>query len=161
MSTAHIEDRNDAVTFTELSRNPRAVTQRAHALGEVRITHRDGEDFDLVSTTRREHEKTTLSTASRMFLALMKHDPSMRILLLALPDLFPWVRHFDEEEVRQFAVELFEALSDAAELGREDAVERVIISARATARVYADPGQRRQAESPLEGKLLGKAEIPE
>ncbi|MCO6005129.1 hypothetical protein NE236_09045 [Actinoallomurus purpureus] len=42
----------------------------------------------------------------------MKHDPSVRALLLAMPDVFPWVRHLSTEEVRSFTVELVDALSD-------------------------------------------------
>ncbi|WP_443057630.1 hypothetical protein [Streptomyces sp. IBSBF 2806] len=36
-------------------------------------------------------------------------------ILLALPEVFPWVRHLDAEEVREFTVGLPEALSDAAD----------------------------------------------
>ena len=35
----------DAVTFSYLSRNPRAVAERARRLGRLRITHRDAQDF--------------------------------------------------------------------------------------------------------------------
>src|SRR3954467_815907 len=112
MSTAH----EDSVTFSDLSRNPRAVAERAASLGRLRVTHRDAPDFYLTAADREEQRDETLTTASRLFLALMKHDPSARALVLAMPDVFPWVRHLSTEEIRAFTVELVDALSDAAEL---------------------------------------------
>ncbi|WP_202125826.1 hypothetical protein [Actinomadura physcomitrii] len=47
----------------------------------------------------------------------MKHDPGARGLLLAMPEVFPWVRHLSTEEVRAFTVELVEALSDPGGVG--------------------------------------------
>ncbi|MBV9026358.1 MAG: prevent-host-death family protein [Streptomycetaceae bacterium] len=106
-----------------------------------------------------ERRDESLTTASRLFLALMKQDSGFRSLLIALPDVFPWVRHLDDEEVREFAVELFEALSDAAELEATGAVHRAIVSWRATARVHADPDQQRDALRPLTGLDLGPVEV--
>ena len=40
--------------------------------------------------------------------------PALGALLLAMPDVFPWVRHLSTEEIRAFTVELVDALSDAA-----------------------------------------------
>lgn len=88
-------------------------------------------------------------------------------VLLALPEVFPWVRHLDAEEVREFTVELLEALSDAAEPGAGEAVHRAIVSWRATARIDADPDpepdpdQLREALRPLGGVDLGPAEAHE
>jgi hypothetical protein len=56
----------------------------------------------------------------------MKHDPSARTLLLAMPDVFPWVRHLSTDEVRAFTVELVDALSDAAELDLDANAQEVI-----------------------------------
>ncbi|WP_431042454.1 DUF6247 family protein [Streptomyces sp. P1-3] len=159
MSITHPDHRSEAVTFTDLSRNPKAVAEKAAALGEVRVTHRDSEDFVLTTAARAEQREDNLTTASRLFLALMKQDDSARTLLLALPEVFPWVRHLDAEEVRAFTVELVQALSDAAELGAEGAVNRVITSWRATARIYADPEQRKDALRPLAGDDLGPVEV--
>ena len=58
---------------------------------------------------------------------MIKQDEGTRSVLLALPDVFPWVRHLDDEEVRGFTVELPSALSDAAGLGTRDAVHRAIV----------------------------------
>jgi hypothetical protein len=117
----------------------------------------------MVLTTAIQAERTeeNLTTASRLFLALMKQDDGAKSLLLALPEVFPWVRHLDAEEVREFTVELLDALSDAAELGAREAVHRAIVSWRATARINADPDQLREALRPLGDVDLGPVEVHE
>ncbi|UNM16388.1 prevent-host-death family protein [Streptomyces formicae] len=117
----------------------------------------------MVLTTAIHAERTeeNLTTASRLFLALMKRDEGARSLLSALPEVFPWVRHLDDEEVREFTVELLDALSDAAELGARDAVHRAIVSWRATARINADPDQLKDALHPLSDVDLGPVEVHE
>jgi hypothetical protein len=149
----------ESVSFTDLSRNPKAVAARAAALGRLRVTHRDAPDMMLTTASRAEHAEENLTTASRLFLALMKQDDGARTLLLALPEVYPWVRHLDAEEVRAFTVELLEALSDAAELGAGEAVHRAVVSWRATARINADPEQLRAALPPLDGDHLGPVEV--
>ncbi|GAB2772634.1 prevent-host-death family protein [Streptomyces daliensis] len=159
MSTVRLEAETESVSFTDLSRNPKGVAARAAALGRLRVTHRDAPDMVLTTAERTEHAEENLTTASRLFLALMKQDDGAKSLLLALPEVFPWVRHLDAEEVRAFTVELLEALSDAAELGAGEAVHRAIISWRATARINADPDQLRGALRPLDGDDLGQVEV--
>ncbi|MFF2022228.1 prevent-host-death family protein [Streptomyces sp. NPDC058171] len=149
----------ESVSFTDLSRNPKGVAARAAALGQLRVTHRDAPDMVLTTAVRAEHAEENLTTASRLFLALMKQDDGAKSLLLALPEVFPWVRHLDAEEVRAFTVELLDALSDAAELGAGEAVHRAITSWRATARINADPEQLRQSLRPLDGDDLGQVEV--
>ncbi|MBT2470964.1 prevent-host-death family protein [Streptomyces sp. ISL-66] len=113
----------------------------------------------LTTAVHAERTEENLTTASRLFLALMKHDDGARSLLMALPEVFPWVRHLDDEEMRAFTVELLEALSDAAELGAREAVHRTLVSWRATARINADPEQLREALRPLAGDDLGPVEV--
>jgi hypothetical protein len=148
----------DAVTFSDLSRNPKSVAERASRLGRLRVTHRDAPDFYLTAADREEQRDETLTTASRIFLALMKHDPSARALLLAMPDVFPWVRHLSTEEVRAFTVELVDALSDAAELDLDTNAQEVITGWRATARIKADRAQYEQALRPTSGDF-GPVEV--
>ncbi|MGH3239691.1 MAG: hypothetical protein ACRDNL_04870 [Spirillospora sp.] len=150
--------RSDSVTFSDLSRNPRAVAERASRLGRVRITHRDAPDFFLTAADREEQRDQTLATASRIFLALIKHDPGARDLLLAMPDVFPWVRHLSTEEVRAFTVELVQALSDAAELDLDTSLHEVVAGWRATARIKADPEQLADATLPTSGDF-GPVEV--
>lgn len=148
----------ETVSFSDLSRNPRAVAERAARTGRVRVTHRDAPDFYLSAASLEEQRDANLSTSSRMFLALMKHDASARSLLSAMPDVFPWIRHLTDEEVRAFTVELVGALSDAAELSVDNAAEQVIEGWRATARIKADPDEYRAAKRPVEGDF-GPVEI--
>ncbi|MFJ2749666.1 prevent-host-death family protein [Streptomyces sp. NPDC087297] len=159
MSLAYLGAESESVSFTDLSRNPKAVAARAAALGVLRVTHRDAPDMVLTTAMHAERTEENLTTASRLFLALMKHDDGARSLLLALPEVFPWVRHLDDEEMRAFTVELLEALSDAAELGARDAVHRALVSWRATARINADPEQLKAALRPLDGDDLGPVEV--
>lgn len=139
------------MTFSDLSRNPRAVAERAVRLGRVRVTHRDAPDFYLTAADREEERDRTLATASRLFLALIKHDSTARALVIAMPEVFPWVRHLSSAEVRSFTLELVEALSDAAELDVDATTQEVIAGWRATARIKADPVQHAEARKATSG----------
>ncbi|WP_223188538.1 prevent-host-death family protein [Streptomyces sp. TRM68416] len=161
MSIAPLASESESVSFTDLSRNPKAVAARAAALGCLRVTHRDAPDMVLTTAIHAERTEENLTTAARLFLALLKQDDGAKSLLLALPEVFPWVRHLDAEEVQEFTVELLEALSDAAELGARDSVHRAIVSWRATARINADPDQLREALRPLGDVDLGPVEVHE
>ncbi|NUT98251.1 MAG: prevent-host-death family protein [Saccharothrix sp.] len=158
MSIAPLAAESESVSFTDLSRNPKAVAARAAALGSLRVTHRDAPDMVLSTAAHAEQTEETLLTASRLFLALMKHPDGLRALHRALSEVFPWARHLDEDEVRAFTVELLEALSDSAELGTREAVHRTLVSWRATARINADPEQLATALRPLDGDDLGPVE---
>ena len=68
----------DAVTFSDLSRNPRAVAERARRLGRLRVTHRDAPDFYLTAADREEERDENLVTASRMFGALARSESGAR-----------------------------------------------------------------------------------
>ncbi|MFF0575102.1 hypothetical protein ACFY19_31260 [Streptosporangium saharense] len=154
MSTSHA----DAVTFSDLSRNPRAVAERAARLGRLRVTHRDAPDFYLTAADREERRDQTLAMASRLFLALVKHDPTARTLVIAMPEVFPWVRHLTASELRAFTLELVEAISDAAELDVDSTVQEVIVGWRATARIKADPAVHAQAREATSGDF-GPVEV--
>ncbi|MEU4515781.1 hypothetical protein AB0G05_40345 [Nonomuraea wenchangensis] len=117
----------------------------------MRVTHRDAADFYLTAADREEERDRTLATASRLFLALIKHDPTARALVLAMPDVFPWVRHLSPDELRAFTLELVEALSDAAELDVDATTQEVITGWRATARIKADPVQYADARKATSG----------
>lgn len=150
----------EAVTFSELSRNPRAVAERAARLGRVRVTHRDATDFYLIVADQEDRRDQTLVTVSRLFHALIRHDPTARLLVIAMTEVFPWVRHLDAEELRSFTLELVEALSDAAELDINGNAEAIIAGWRGTARIKADPEEYAAALRPAWGDY-GPVEIPE
>jgi hypothetical protein len=141
----------DAVTFSDLSRNPRAVAERARRLGRVRVTHRDAADFYLTTADREEERDENLLTASRMFAAMIRTEIGSRAVESALTEVFPWIRHLSAAEQTDFAVELVSALSDAAELIIDVNAHEVVAGWRATARIKADKRQYSQALAPTEG----------
>lgn len=147
----------DAVTFSDLSRNPRAVAERARRLGRLRVTHRDAEDFYLTAADREEERDENLLTASRMFAALSRSTAGAKAVATAVAEVFPWVRHLSVNEQAEFAAELTAALSDAAELGIDTTAGEVIAGWRATARIKADKSLYTQALAPTEGDF-GPAE---
>jgi hypothetical protein len=142
---------SDAVTFSDLSRSPRAVAERARQLGRLRVTHRDASDFYLTAADREEERDENLVTASRMFAALARSQTGARAVASVLGEVFPWTRHLSPAERTGFASELIAALSDAAELTIDRTAHEVITGWRATARIKADPGQYQQALAPTEG----------
>lgn len=144
-------DVQDAVTFSDLSRNPRAVAERAAQLGRLRVTHRDAPDFYLTAAVREEQRDENLFTAARMFAALMKHESGVSALLISIPDVFPWVRHLTEGELRSFTSELIGALLDAAELDIDLNAHEVVAGWQATARIKADKSQYADALRPTTG----------
>jgi hypothetical protein len=144
---------DDVVTFSDLSRNPKTVAERARTLGRVRVTHRDSPDFFLTAADREERRDENLATSARIFEALMRQEAGTRVMLLAIPDVFPWVRHLKDSELGDFARELFAALTDAAELDVDANVNEVVAGWRATARIKADRSQYAQALRETSGDL--------
>ncbi|SDI43217.1 hypothetical protein SAMN05421505_15115 [Sinosporangium album] len=122
------------------------------------MTHRDAPDFYLTAADREEERERTLSTVSRLLLALIKHDPTARALVIAMPEVFPWVRHLSSTELRAFTLELVEAFSDAAELDVDTTTQEVVASWRATARIKADPAHYAEARKPTSGDF-GPVEV--
>jgi hypothetical protein len=149
----------DAVTFSDLSRNPRAVAERARRLGRLRVTHRDAPDFYLTAADREEERNENLVTASRMFAALARSESGVRVMESALAEVFPWARHLSTGERTEFTADLITALSDAAELTVDRNTHEVIAGWRATARIKADSSQYPRALMPTEGDF-GPAEVP-
>lgn len=147
----------DAVTFSDLSRNPRAVAERARRLGRLRVTHRDAPDFYLTAAETEEERDQNLMTASRMFTAMSRSDAGSQAVELAVADVFPWTRHLSAAERSAFTAELVAALSDAAELTIDGNAREVIAEWRATARIKADKSQYEQAVAETEGDF-GPAE---
>jgi hypothetical protein len=143
----------DAVTFSDLSRNPREVAERARRLGRLRVTHRDADDFYLTAADREEERDENLVTASRVFAALSRTSTGNRAVASAVAEVFPWVRHLSAAERSRFAAELTAALSDAAELGIDATAREVIAGWRATTRIKADKILYAQALAPTEGDL--------
>jgi len=150
---------SDSVTFSDLSRNPRAVAERARRLGRLRVTHRDSADFYLTSADQEEQRDENLMTAARLFGALSRNQSGARAVATAMTEVFPWARHLSVAERSEFASELVAALSDAAELAVERKAHEVIAGWRATARVKAEKGLYAAALEPTEGDF-GRAGAP-
>jgi hypothetical protein len=147
----------DAVSFSDQSRNPRAVAERTRRLGKLRVTHRDRPDFDLTAAEAEEDRDDNLLTASRIFIATSRSDAGMCAVKLAVAEVFPWTRHLSPAERSAYAVELVAALSDAAELAVDGNAREVIAGWRATARIKADSSQYQQALAATDGDF-GSAE---
>lgn len=86
-----------------------------------------------------------------MFTALSRSTHGVQAIAEAVADVFPWVRHLAETERAEFAAELTDALSDAAELGIDVAAREAIAGWRATARIKADKFLYAQALAPAFG----------
>jgi|ERR1022692_821189 hypothetical protein len=126
----------------------------------LRLERRDGQDLILESAERAEAEDEALSMTSRLFFSLVKNDEGARALLLALPDVFPWVRFLPTEDVRQFLVELVETVTASAELSNVAALAPVVAAWRNTAEIYADPELHKALSAPLDGTDYGPVPEP-
>jgi hypothetical protein len=105
----------------------------------VHVTRRDGEDLYLTTERHDRQREETADVTARLFAALISSDEGARAVLLALPAVFPWVRHLSAEEVREFVVDLVDATRDVVELDVHANLHRVTVEWRATARILADP----------------------
>jgi hypothetical protein len=126
----------------------------------LRLERRDGQDLILESAERAEAEDEAFSMTSRLFFSLVKNDEGARALLLALPDVFPWVRFLPTEDVRQFLVELVETVTASAELSNVAALAPVVAAWRNTAEIYADPELHKALGAPLDGTDYGPVPEP-
>lgn len=126
----------------------------------LRLGRRDGQDLILESAEHAEAEDQALSMTSRLFFSLVKNDDGARALLLALPDVFPWVRFLPTAQVRQFLVELVETVRASAELDNMAALAPVVAAWRDTAEIYADPQLFAELTAPLDGTDYGRVPWP-
>jgi hypothetical protein len=150
------------VPFSQLIQHSRetVATLEASPRRRLRLERRDGQDLILESAERAEAEDEALSMTSRLFFSLVKNDDGARALLLALPDVFPWVRFLPTEEVRRFLVELVETVTASSELGNVAALAPVVAAWRDTAEIYADPELYQALTVPLEGTDYGPVPEP-
>ncbi|MFF1709278.1 hypothetical protein [Streptomyces sp. NPDC058268] len=148
--------------FSELIQKPKDTVARMH--GSVRQgirLHRRGED-DLYLTTAERADQVTevVDSTTRLFVAMMKSDPSaVDLLTRVFPDAFPWVRFLPEDAVREFLVEFVETARAAADLGTVGPLAPLIASWKATAEIYSDPELRAKLQEPVEGDL-GPVDAP-
>ena len=145
------------VPFSQLVQKPKATVAQLEESPRrrLRLDRRDGGDLILESAARAEAEDEALSMASRLFFSLMKDDQGARALLLALPEVFPWVRFLPTDDVRGFLGELVETIRAAADLGNVAAIDPVVAAWKGTAEIYSDPELLKAATAPLDGTDYG------
>jgi hypothetical protein len=129
----------DTVAKLERSRNRR-----------LRLGRRDGEDLILETAGHAEAGHEAMNMTTRLFVSLVSRDEAARVLLLALPDVFPWVRFLPPGDAQAFLLELVETARACAELDNMAPLEPVVAAWRAAAEVYADPELRATLALPLE-----------
>lgn len=141
------------VPFSQLIQQPKATVGRMEqAPGRrLRLARRDGEDLILEPAERAAAKDAAWQTTTRLFMSLVRHDEGARALLLALPDVFPWVRFLPKEGVQEFLVELVETAEACAATETLSPLEGVIAAWLNTARVHADPDLYSALTEPLDG----------
>ncbi|MFD0380768.1 prevent-host-death family protein [Streptomyces sp. NPDC127112] len=148
------------ISFFELSKSSKRVAETLDKAKRLHVTRRDGEDMYLTTAGHDQQREETADITARLFAALMTTDGGARVILLALPAVFPWVRHLASEELRQFVEELTHAAQDIAELDVHANLHRVIAEWRATARTLADPELTAHLTRTLPGEDQGEVVVP-
>lgn len=150
------------IPFSRLVQHPRdtVAALEASPRRRIRLDRRDGGDLILESAERAEAEDEALDMASRLFFSLVKNDDGARALLLALPDVFPWVKFLTTEGVRGFLVELVDTLRACAAVDNMAALEPIIAAWQATAEIRSDPELLKAATMPLDGTDYGPVPAP-
>jgi hypothetical protein len=150
----------DTVSFSDLSKNSKRVAETVERAQRVHVTRRDGEDLYLTTARHDRQREETADLTTRLFTALISNDEGARAVLLALPEVFPWVRHLSAAEVREFVLDLVNALHDATDLDVHSNLHRIIVEWRATARILADPDLAAQLTAPLPDEDHGEVPSP-
>ncbi|MGA5429148.1 hypothetical protein ACPCVL_20430 [Streptomyces koyangensis] len=129
-----------SVHFSELVNRNRRTLARLEDSRSLLLRRRDGEDLVLTTASRAEQDRTVVSAATRMLLAMARREPgSMELLLDLLPDAFPWVRFLPEADVHAFAVELVDTMRAADSVGNNASVAQLLVEWQHTAEVHSDP----------------------
>lgn len=133
----------DEVSFSDLQLKGKATIEhwlRRSAGRPLRVRRRDAEDLVLITASRAAQQREVSSATSRLFVAMMEHNPGVRDLVTeALPDAFPWVAFLSQDEVHEFVDELVVTIRAADSIDNPAPVAQVIESWRHTAEVLADP----------------------
>jgi hypothetical protein len=148
------------VSFSDLSKNSKRVADTVEHAQRVQVTRRDGEDLYLTTAKHDHQREETAEVTARLLSALIRSDVGADAVRLALPEVFPWARHFSGEEAREFVVDLIDATRDAVELDVHANLHRVIVEWRATARILADPELTAQLTRALPDEDHGEVVAP-
>lgn len=127
--------------FSELINKPlRTVALLTGSLSHhLRLRRRDDVDLVLMTATRYDQDHAVVTTATRLFVALLRDGDAPGMMMRVLPEVFPWVRFLPDADRRQFLSELVQTLQAAEDLENLAPVTELIVEWRHTAEVHADP----------------------
>lgn len=139
-------------TFSELIQHPRDTVARLHAsrTRSLRLRRRGEEDLLLITATRADQTIELTSLATGLLTAFADDEAGRRLLLVALPKVFPWVTYLPAEDLPEFVSDVVETLRAAESLDNPAPLVQVITEWRHTAEVHADPELRE-----LVGRVTG------
>jgi hypothetical protein len=135
----------DVANFSDLINKPKDTLAglSADRASAVRL-HRRGGDADLVLTTaeRYDRDQAVMGVVGRLLSELLRDldsltDTQLRRVMRAA---FAWSTFLDDEDLRDFANELTNAMRAAAELNNFAPTATVIAAWRHSAEILADPG---------------------
>lgn len=125
--------------LSDLLNKPTATLARLGSTRQLVLHRRDDEDLVLTTAARAAQDSDVMTATSHMFSAMARTTRGHDVILDVLPYAFPWVRYLPTRDLREFATELVETLSAAAEWGNTAAVAQLLTEWRHTAEVHADP----------------------
>jgi hypothetical protein len=126
--------------LSELLNKPRATLALLESNRRLLLRRRDAADLVLTTAERAAEDDEVVSTTSRVFNEMMRHDPAVLTMAVAvMPAVFPWVRHLTDKGKQEFAAEWMQTLSAAAAMGNNAALSALIASWRHTAEIQSDP----------------------
>ncbi len=128
------------VNLSDLLNKPKATLARLASNRRLVLRRRDAEDLVLTTAKRAAQDRAVVRDTTRLFAEMMRRDPAvMSLAVQVLPEVFPWVRHLNDDEKREFAAEWLATLAAAADLDNNAAVGGVVTRWRSTAEIHADP----------------------
>jgi hypothetical protein len=128
------------VNLSELLNKPRATLTLLESNRRVLLRRRDAADLVLTTAERAAEDDEVVSTTSRVFNEMMRQDPAVLTMAVAvMPAVFPWVRHLTETGKQEFAAQWLDGLSAAAAMGNNAALSALIAAWRHTAEIQSDP----------------------
>lgn len=126
--------------LSDLLNKPKATLAKLASSRRLVLHRRDAEDLVLTTAERAAQDTAVVRDTTRLFAEMMRRDPAvMTLAVQVLPAIFPWVRHLNDDEKREFAAEWLATLTAAANMNNNAAVEGVVAAWRSTAEIIADP----------------------
>lgn len=133
----------DVVSFSDLQLRGKATVEawlRKSTNRVLVVRRRDAEDLVLTTASRAAQAREASSVTSRLFVALMQHDPHVQERIAdVVPEVFPWVAFLSRDEVGEFVADLLTTMKAAESIDNPAPVAQVIDAWRHTAEVLADP----------------------